>query len=73
MKRTHIVAGIVLNQTQTQVFITKRPDHLHQGGFWEFPGGKLEPGESITEAMKRELEEEIGIRATALSVFEHLT
>lgn len=72
MKRVHIVAGIIFNQDKSQVFITKRPDNLHKGGFWEFPGGKVESGESVEQAMARELEEEIGIEVTELQVFEHL-
>ncbi len=72
MKRIHIVAGIIFNQDKSQVFITKRPDDKHKGGFWEFPGGKVEVGETIEQAMARELDEEIGIRVTEQSLFEHL-
>lgn len=72
MKRVHIVAGIIFNQDQSQVFITKRPDDKHKGGFWEFPGGKVEVNESIEQAMIRELDEEIGIQVTQQSLFEHL-
>ena len=72
MKRIHIVAGIIFNQDKSQVFITKRPDDKHKGGFWEFPGGKVEVGETIEQAMARELDEEIGIKVTEQSLFEHL-
>ncbi|MFM2641474.1 8-oxo-dGTP diphosphatase MutT [Vibrio chagasii] len=72
MKRIHIVAGIIFNQDKSQVFITKRPDDKHKGGFWEFPGGKVEEGETIEQAMARELDEEIGIKVTEQSLFEHL-
>lgn len=72
MKRIHIVAGIIFNQDKSQVFITKRPDDKHKGGFWEFPGGKVEQGETIEQAMIRELEEEIGIVTTEQQPFEHL-
>ncbi|MCG9599602.1 8-oxo-dGTP diphosphatase MutT [Vibrio sp. Isolate31] len=72
MKRIHIVAGIIFNQDKSQVFITKRPDDKHKGGFWEFPGGKVEEGETIEQAMTRELDEEIGIKVTEQSLFEHL-
>ncbi|WP_299127206.1 8-oxo-dGTP diphosphatase MutT [uncultured Vibrio sp.] len=72
MKRIHIVAGIIFNQDKSQVFITKRPDDKHKGGFWEFPGGKVEAGETIEQAMTRELDEEVGIKVTEQSLFEHL-
>ena len=71
MKRIHIVAGIILNSERTQLFITKRPDDKHQGGLWEFPGGKVEIGESVEQAMSRELAEEIGIVVKAQSPFQH--
>ncbi|WP_367987218.1 8-oxo-dGTP diphosphatase MutT [Vibrio sp. NTOU-M3] len=72
MKRIHIVAAIIFNQDKSHVFITKRPDDKHKGGFWEFPGGKVEDNESIEQAMIRELEEEIGIVTTKQQRFEHL-
>ncbi|MBW3697120.1 8-oxo-dGTP diphosphatase MutT [Vibrio sp. T187] len=72
MKRIHIVAGIIFNPEQSKIFITKRPDNLHKGGFWEFPGGKVEAEETPESAMARELDEEIGITVTKQSLFEHL-
>lgn len=60
-QRLHVVAGVVLNEHR-EVLIARRPDHLHQGGLWEFPGGKVEADEDAREALGRELEEEIGIR-----------
>lgn len=71
MKRVHIVAGIIFNPEQNQIYITKRPDHLHKGGYWEFPGGKVEAGESVEQAMVRELAEEIGIVVTEQRPFQH--
>ena len=55
------VAAIVIDG---QVLLAKRPDHLHQGGLWEFPGGKLEPGETVCQALVRELKEELNIEIT---------
>ncbi|RJX74397.1 8-oxo-dGTP diphosphatase MutT [Vibrio sinensis] len=72
MKRIHIVAAVIFNQDKSQIFITKRPDDKHKGGFWEFPGGKVEVDESIEDAMARELYEEIGITVTKQYLFEHL-
>ncbi len=57
----HVAAGVIRDD-DGRILITRRPDHLHQGGLWEFPGGKLEPGESPAEALARELQEELGIR-----------
>lgn len=59
-KRVH-VAVAVISDGQGQILIAKRPDDAHQGGLWEFPGGKVESGESLEAALKRELAEELGI------------
>lgn len=55
------VAAAVIVNPWGRVLIARRADHLHQGGCWEFPGGKLEPGETPREALGRELGEELGI------------
>lgn len=62
MKRIHVVAAVIVNPQQQQIFISRRADHLHQGGFWEFPGGKVEAGEMPESALARELFEELDIR-----------
>jgi 8-oxo-dGTP diphosphatase len=60
MTVVHVAVGVILN-TQRNVLITQRAQHAHQGGLWEFPGGKVEPGESLRAALTRELREELGI------------
>lgn len=72
MKRVHIVAAIIFNADKSEVYITKRPEHLHKGGYWEFPGGKLEVGETVEQAITRELNEEIGIDVTEQSPYQYL-
>ena len=57
----HVVAAVIRDDSSNDVLIAKRPDHVHQGGLWEFPGGKKEPGESSRQALHRELAEELGI------------
>jgi 8-oxo-dGTP diphosphatase len=57
----HVMAG-VLRRPDGQVLITERPAGKHLAGFWEFPGGKLDPGEAPPDGLARELYEELGIR-----------
>ncbi len=57
-----IVAAALVN-ADGWVLIGQRPADKSLGGLWEFPGGKLEPGETPEQALVRELEEELGIKA----------
>ncbi len=56
----HVAVGALVNAAGA-VLVTRRPEHVHQGGLWEFPGGKVEPGESVRQALERELREELGV------------
>ncbi|MDQ5908872.1 MAG: 8-oxo-dGTP diphosphatase [Pseudomonadota bacterium] len=60
MNVVHVAVGVLIN-ADGAVLITRRPDHVHQGGLWEFPGGKVEEGESVITALQRELHEELGV------------
>jgi 8-oxo-dGTP diphosphatase len=56
----HVAAAVVVNDA-AQVLVARRPPDRHQGGLWEFPGGKVEAGETPHAALVRELREELGI------------
>ena len=71
MKIIHVVAG-ALADGRGRVLVTRRPDGAHQGGLWEFPGGKVEAGETVTAALRRELYEELGIRVQVAEPLLHI-
>lgn len=58
------VVAAVIRDRAGRLLIGKRPDHKRHGGLWEFPGGKVDPGESLADAVTRELDEELGLTAT---------
>ena len=60
-KNLVIVASIALIDANDQILIAKRPNKKHLSGFWEFPGGKVEKGESPEYALIREVKEELNI------------
>ena len=55
------VAVGVLIDSEGRFLLTSRPEGKVYAGYWEFPGGKLEPGETVEQALRRELLEELGI------------
>lgn len=65
-----IGVGIIVDPERGKLLIARRPEDAMLGGLWEFPGGKQKKGEQITETVKRELDEELGVE---VSVFEKLT
>jgi 8-oxo-dGTP diphosphatase len=58
-KRVHVAVGVISDGKK--ILVARRPEHVHQGGLWEFPGGKVEAGETVQQALYRELLEELAI------------
>jgi 8-oxo-dGTP diphosphatase len=56
----HVAVGVIRKKSN-KILIAKRHKHLHQGDLWEFPGGKLEKGENVKQALARELKEELNL------------
>lgn len=69
-KVVHVAVGVIVRQQQ--VLLALRSSNQHQGGKWEFPGGKVEPDETVAQALTRELLEEVAINVTETSSFMQL-
>ena len=63
-----VTAAIAIREGR--VLITQRPPGARDAGLWEFPGGKLEPGESPEEALRREIAEELGVAVQVGGIFD---
>jgi len=59
-----VAVGVLINR-DGRFLLTSRPEGKVYAGYWEFPGGKLEAGESVEQALRRELHEELGITIAA--------
>jgi 8-oxo-dGTP diphosphatase len=66
MSVVHVAVGVIVDPDH-RILITRRARDAHQGGLWEFPGGKVEDGETLALALTRELREELGIDITRTS------
>ncbi len=71
MKKLQIAVGIIRNP-QGEIFITQRAADAHMANKLEFPGGKIEGGETAEQALVRELQEEVGITVTSSLLFDTL-
>ncbi len=63
------VAAAIIRDRDNRLCLSRRPEHKHQGGLWEFPGGKVEEGEPVDQALARELDEELGMKAVRSQPF----
>lgn len=68
MKIVEVAAGLVYREGR--YLIARRKADVHLAGFWEFPGGKREPGETLEECLQRELFEELNVRIGAPVPFQ---
>ena len=68
MKTLIVAAALILKQEE--ILVTQRREDVHCGLLWEFPGGKVDPGEEPRQALRRELQEELGIEAKVGRIFE---
>ncbi|MBL7251770.1 Nudix family hydrolase [Alloalcanivorax sp. C16-2] len=69
-----VVVAAIIPDGDDRLCLSRRPEHKHQGGLWEFPGGKVEAGEALDHALARELHEELGldgVRSTPFLTVRH--
>ena len=64
---TRVSAAVILRHDGAEYLLAQRPPGKAYAGYWEFPGGKVEAGESFAEALVRELQEELGVTVTAMT------
>jgi mutator protein MutT len=64
MTQISVVAAII--RREDRVLLGRRPDHKRHGGLWEFPGGKIDEGETDVDAVTRELLEELGVETVSV-------
>ena len=70
MKRIIVAAAVLRHGPGAKVLLTQRLAEAHLGGFWEFPGGKVEPGEDPKETVRRECLEECGLDLTVEDILD---
>ena len=68
-KHTEVAVGILL-RANGEMLLSTRPEGKPYAGYWEFPGGKIEAGESVEQALRRELQEELGITIAGAEVWK---
>ena len=68
-KHTEVAVGILI-RADDALLLSTRPEGKPYAGYWEFPGGKIEGGETVEEALRRELHEELGITIAGADVWK---
>lgn len=66
--KIRVVAAVI--SRDDKLLVCQRPPHKRHGGLWEFPGGKCDPGESDADAIRRELNEELGVAVVSVGLSE---
>ena len=66
-KLTQVSAAVILRNAGSEYLLAQRPPGKAYAGYWEFPGGKVEAGESFADALVRELQEELGVTVTEMT------
>ncbi|WP_445288927.1 NUDIX domain-containing protein [Variovorax atrisoli] len=69
-KHTEVAVGVLIRLSDDALLLSTRPEGKAYAGFWEFPGGKIEAGETVEEALRRELQEELGITIDGAEVWK---
>ena len=69
-KHTEVAVGILIRPKDGALLLSTRPPGKAYAGYWEFPGGKIEQGETVGMALQRELQEELGIVITGADVWK---
>ena len=69
-KHTEVAVGILIRDADDALLLSTRPEGKPYAGYWEFPGGKIEAGETVEQALRRELQEELGITIADAEVWK---
>ncbi|WP_431128141.1 (deoxy)nucleoside triphosphate pyrophosphohydrolase [Variovorax paradoxus] len=69
-KHTEVAVGVLIRPADDALLLSTRPEGKAYAGFWEFPGGKIEADETVEQALRRELHEELGITIAGAEVWK---